>query len=321
MSTERNLLAALNRLARQRRRGQPHLTSGELDAYQSGDLAPDREEAARNHLAVCPDCVTRLTALTGFPRLLSDQDGDISQDEVEQALAAVLSQVRPQERDTVESKAGPEVNPRRPSQQSWGARPRWMLAVSAVAALLGIAIGLGFAGWMSSRQIAAVTARAIALERDLAQTSGARKQLEAQLERSRRALVMAQDKAAASAEQERDWLRPHVNTPIEMLRATSLRGSQAENVPRVLIPPEADFVTLVLEDPQDETFSRYRIEVRGPSSEKVAEAGGLLRTPFRNFVITLPGRILPAGRLSLRLVGVAPAREKEIATYAVKILR
>jgi hypothetical protein len=187
--------------------------------------------------------------------------------------------------------------------------------------VLAVAVGLGIHQHSISHRAAALAERVGLLERQLAQTGGSRERLTSELDRARRGLSAARDQLAESRMQQEAWLRPHVNTPVELLRASRSRGGAAEPPIRVRLPAGVDFLTLILEDPQEETYPAYRLDLHGPRGERIGQAAGLERSRYRNFVVTLPRQILTSGRLSLRLVGLRAGQEKEIGVYAVEVAR
>jgi hypothetical protein len=308
------LKAALGRLAARRLRQEPHLGAAELEAFHWGDLDAEREPAVREHLAVCSECVALLRALDGFAPALAPDGGGVTAAEVEAALAATLAQVRPD----------PVAAARTPAR-SVALRSRWRgpqpLAAAALAALLAAGIGLGLGSWAASRRAAGFAARAGSLERELARTRASRQRMASDLDRSRRELSAAHDKLAENDKLAGAWLRPHVNTVVEQLRAGPSRGPAAAGAARVRLPAGTDLLTLILEDPQDQRFSGYRLELRGPRGEVIGDATGLERTPFRNFVVTLPGKTLISGRLAITLYGVGDGVEKRLGVYEIEIVR
>ncbi len=50
-----------------------HLTPDELIDYSEGNLPPDREDEALDHLAGCPECASAVLDLTSFPELRQTQ--------------------------------------------------------------------------------------------------------------------------------------------------------------------------------------------------------------------------------------------------------
>ena len=309
------LAAALGRLAVRRRREQPHLTVTELESFHWGDLDPEREPAVRDHLALCPECVALLRALDGFAPSLAAAGTGVAEAEVEEALAATLAAVRRPQSSPAAATVPFPLFPR------WRqARGLYALAATALSATLAVSVGL----WLNLRadtlRALALEQRVASLEKELSRNGESRQQVGSDLDRLRSELSAAHDQLAEVRGLAAAWLRPHVNTPVEQLRASPSRGLAAPGAAKVRLPAGADVLTLVLEDPQDKRFPGYRFELRGPHGEKVAEAAGLERTPYRNFVVTLPSKILTRGRYAIHLIGVSGSLDKRIGVYEIEIV-
>jgi hypothetical protein len=316
MTLESPLLAAvLGRLAERRLREQTHLAVAELESFHWGDLDPEREPAVRDHLALCPECVALLRALDGFAPSLAAPGMGVAEAEVEEALAANLATLRHPQPSPAAATVPLPLLPR------WRqARGLYALAAAALAATLALSVGLWLTLRADTLRTLALEQRVASLEKELSRTGESRRQVGSDLDRLRSELSAAHDELAEVGGLAAAWLRPHVNTPVEQLRASPNRGLAAPGAAKVRLPAGADVLTLVLVDPQDERFPGYRFELRGPHGEKVAEAAGLERTPYRNFVVTLPSKILTRGRYAIHLVGVSGGLDKRIGVYEIEIV-
>jgi hypothetical protein len=286
MTEDPELRAALARFAERRRRTQDHISAEDLEAFHWGDLDAASEETVRDHLSVCPECVALLRELDELPSSLAPAEP--------------------------------------PGLLRWPRRHegRGLYTLAAAAALLAVAVGLAAATWGASRHSAGLEERVGRLEKELDHAGRTQQRLAGDLDRTRRELSSAREKIAAVQPLADAWLRPHVNTPVEQLRATHLRGP-AEGAATMRLPAGADVLTLILEDPQDKIFPAYRLEVRSSLGKTVGNAVGLVRTRYRSFVVTLPRQLLPSSRLGFHLYGVrrGGSQEKEIAAYAIEIVR
>ncbi len=123
--------------------------------------------------------------------------------------------------------------------------------------------------------------------------------------------------------QNRELIRPQINAHLGDLFADGDRLRESGQFERVVVPPEADQVVLILNLNRPETFSDYRVEILDSLAEDARvrwRRDGLRRGSEGNFVLTLRRGFLPPGRYRIRILGLEAEQEHLLASYGFEVI-
>jgi hypothetical protein len=223
--------------------------------------------------------------------------------------------------------ATPKWNPRK----SQGA-PRRTLAL---AASVLIALGLGMTGGLlwQREQVMISEAERFRTERALAEERERRAQ-ELQAERERHLRALAERLRRIGEERKRD--RERIAALERQLEGTG-RIEALVNVPfaylaprdptrgedkGLTVPPDADYLFLVLNTLDVPSFESLRLEIlRRDNGERIWSRDGLTKNKINEVYLALPRQLLTPGEYRLRLYGLSDREAKLLREYDLTIER
>ncbi|MEM7350736.1 MAG: hypothetical protein AAF657_08020 [Acidobacteriota bacterium] len=153
----------------------------------------------------------------------------------------------------------------------------------------------------------------------------ARTNLEA--ERSRLATVRGErdqlnEQVAFLRSDREQILQPQPNTSIVDLVASHERSTSPESQAiKIKLPSGTHWFTLLIEDPQDQIFAKYRLTIDDHQGKQLLTITNLQRTRFRNFAVALSALNLPAEELRLRLTGLTGGDELNLVEHQFQLIR
>jgi hypothetical protein len=277
----------------------------------TGTLAPAEREEAAAHAASCAECGEELR---GARELAGGLRGlHLTADEV---VEAAWSGTRPAHLDECPScvadvatvaRANSELAAQEPASIAARGRPRRLadllgsarFTFPALAAALLISVTLGVRLDRLQDQNALLAGSAAAGEQARRERDDARRESDA--------LRSALDRAS----------QPQVNAPIVNLEpAGGLRGEGRVVTPEVL--RQAQAVTLVLHLAEDRPRSGYSVEIRDAGGSRIWEGGGLVKTEYGAFTVSIPLRLLSPGEYQVRLLA-AQGSGSTVETYGFRV--
>lgn len=269
--------------------GHPPLET--LEAFAEGALPPEEERRIREHLPLCRDCTDFVLALGDLQN--PAEFGEVPVEEVESAWSDLQEEIR-------------QVQPARPPRTG----PRWPLLLAAVLALLVIGLSL----WCLK-----LRRETVRLAEQARSGSTATRSVSEQFAEEKRRVM---DQSRQIAELRRgleETLRPRLNTPILDLAPRSRRGGAGTAEPGLEIPASADLFTLVLEPEDSRPYPAYSVEILDAQGKVLWSLGGLTRSEYGNFTVTLARQSLPAEEIRLRLYGGREGQRTGIGEYTFLI--
>ena len=113
--------------------------------------------------------------------------------------------------------------------------------------------------------------------------------------------------------------QPQVNAPVLDLYSGTVRGGES-TAPKLVVPKEARFFTLILNPAGRRRFERYQVEMASSREGRVAwSAGDLTPNDYGSFSVIVPRRGLDSGDYRVRLLGLTGRGAEPVEEYALRL--
>ena len=274
----------------------------------AGELNQSERQVIADHLTFCSDCAQEYRLLRKLKPLI--EQGAASPHESESAT-------EPEEEEDDEERAVP---PRRGFPRRFiGVFFPGVAAYAGAAALLIIGLACVVSIISLRRQNAELAAQ---LKDQMSRRDQAAQSAAETNDRFAKTMRRAEQQQQEITELRRsidELSQPQVNTPITDLDPQNVRGGAGGPVTTAPAPKDATLFTVILHAAAGPSYSEYALEILDEKGQRLRRVKGLYRSPADTFTVTLPRRLLPAGRYRLRLYGLYAGGSKAVGDYPIRV--